>query len=142
MQKQSEKLSRTELLEFFKNKFGQAPFLNKIYLEKYYIYLNQEKKYGGLSTESQKYLEKLINKYKKSNTFDLKNIQKSKKILENGTKLIREFKGEKYEVSVLDNGYEYNGKIYRSLSAIANLITGTRWNGKVFFGVKKLCQKD
>lgn len=142
MQKQSEKLSRTELLEFFKNKFGQAPFLNKIYLEKYYIYLNQEKKYGGLSTESQKYLEKLINKYKKSNTFDLKNIQKSKKMLEIGTKLIREFKGEKYEVSVLDNGYEYNGKIYRSLSAIANLITGTRWNGKVFFGVKKLCQKD
>ena len=50
--------------------------------------------------------------------------------------LIREFKGKKYEIKVLENGYEYGGKIYKSLSAIANYITGTRWNGKVFFGVK------
>jgi hypothetical protein len=54
-----------------------------------------------------------------------------------GTKLIREFKGRKYEVTVLENGYSCKDKIYKSLSSIANKITGTRWNGKRFFGVKK-----
>lgn len=139
MQNKVKNLNITELSEFLKKEFGQAPFpkINRIFLEKYYIYLNQKNIYGGLSLESQKYLEKLINKYKKNKTLDFKNIQKSKNLLEVGTKLIREFKGQKHEVNVLDGYYEYKGKIYKSLSAIANYITGTRWNGKVFFGVKK-----
>ena len=49
--------------------------------------------------------------------------------------MVREFKGKRYSVTVIQNGYEYNGKKYKSLSAIANKITGTRWNGKKFFGV-------
>ena len=44
--------------------------------------------------------------------------------------------GKKYEVTAISDGYCYNGKVYKSLSAIANEITGTRWNGKRFFGVK------
>ena len=57
--------------------------------------------------------------------------------IKSGTKLIREYKSEKHEVTALEKGFEYKGKQYRSLSAIANEITGTQWNGKVFFGVKK-----
>lgn len=52
-------------------------------------------------------------------------------------RIIRIWKGAKYEVCVHENGrYEYDGKFYKSLSAIAKVITGTQWNGKIFFGVK------
>lgn len=51
--------------------------------------------------------------------------------------LIRDWNGIRHVVSVRNDGrYEYNGKIYGSLSAVAREITGTRWNGKIFFKVK------
>lgn len=133
------KVDKTELAEFWESKFGQAPFpyMSKIFISKYYIYTQQEKILGELNNNCKKQLDKLIAKYEKDKTINSNDIQKTKTaILPAGTKLIREFKGEKHEVKVLDNGYEYSGKIYKSLSAIANYITGTRWNGKVFFGVK------
>lgn len=58
-------------------------------------------------------------------------------VLKLGTKLIRQWKGDKHEVIVSDSGFAYNGKNYKSLTAIACEITGSRWNGKIFFGVKK-----
>lgn len=54
-----------------------------------------------------------------------------------GTRLIREWKGVEHTVTVLDDGYDYQGRPYKSLSAIARAITGTRWNGWVFFGVRR-----
>ena len=54
-----------------------------------------------------------------------------------GARLRREWKGKTYEVTVCNDGcFEYNGEIYRSLSSVAEAITGTHWNGKRFFGVK------
>ena len=53
-----------------------------------------------------------------------------------GMRLIREWQGRTHEVTVLEEGFQWNGKSYRSLSAIARAITGTRWNGHVFFGLK------
>jgi Protein of unknown function (DUF2924) len=53
-----------------------------------------------------------------------------------GTRLIREWQGVEHCVTVLDDGFEYQGRHYRSLSAIARAITGTRWNGLIFFGLK------
>ena len=54
-----------------------------------------------------------------------------------GTRYQRVWKGRTYEVKVLPGGtYEYDGKEYKSLSAIAGVITGGHWNGKLFFGVK------
>jgi len=50
--------------------------------------------------------------------------------------LIREWQGAEHSVTVRDDGYEYQGRPYKSLSAIARLITGTRWNGWIFFGLK------
>jgi DUF2924 family protein len=49
----------------------------------------------------------------------------------------RSYRGKQLVVSVLENGFEYNGKIYASLSSIAHQITGTRWNGFHFFGLKE-----
>jgi DUF2924 family protein len=52
-----------------------------------------------------------------------------------GTLLARRFQGSEVVVKVLDEGFEYQARRYRSLSAIAREVTGTRWNGLLFFGV-------
>jgi hypothetical protein len=51
--------------------------------------------------------------------------------------LIREYQGVEHCITVRDTDYEYQGRSYKSLSAIARAITGTRWNGPVFFGVRR-----
>lgn len=53
-----------------------------------------------------------------------------------GTRLIREWQGETHKVRVVEDGFIYEGQRYKSLSEIARLITGTRWSGPVFFGLK------
>ena len=53
-----------------------------------------------------------------------------------GTRLIREYQGTEHCVTVRDEDYEYQGRPYKSLSALARAITGTRWNGLLFFGLK------
>lgn len=53
------------------------------------------------------------------------------------TQLVREYQRKKYEVSIIDGDFFYGGVKYKSLSKIAREITGTNWNGKLFFGVGK-----
>lgn len=53
-----------------------------------------------------------------------------------GTRLLREWQGQTHHVTVLDHGFEYFGKPYRSLTAITRLITGTPWSGPQFFGLR------
>ena len=90
-------------------------------------------KYGKLSDELKKRLDKLVEHYSETKTIDTKKIKKLEVTI--GTKFIREFKGEKYEVIAVNGGFNFNGKLYKTLSAVANVITGTHWNGKKFFGV-------
>lgn len=54
-----------------------------------------------------------------------------------GTRLIREWQGQTHEVTILDKGYRWQGEHYRSLSRIAQEITGTKWSGPRFFGMAK-----
>ena len=139
MQTKYSEFSKKELIKHFQEMFGKAPFpyFSRSFLIKYIIYNKQVDKYGDLPLSIQKQINKLIQKYQKNKSIINKDIKSTKTYcVDIGTKLIREFKGKKYEVTVLEKGFEYNGKIYKSLSAIANKITGTRWNGKVFFGVK------
>jgi hypothetical protein len=56
--------------------------------------------------------------------------------LKPGTSLIREWRGVRHEVRVIDDGFTYQGQTFRSLSSIARHITGTKWNGLAFFGLK------
>ncbi len=53
-----------------------------------------------------------------------------------GTLLRREWRGKDIVVTVLPDGFDYGGEIFRSLSAVARAITGTQWNGHIFFGLK------
>ena len=93
-----------------------------------------EEQHGSLSPEIQRKIDKLVENYDRT-----QNVEKDNKVLSitDGTKLVREFKGKRYSVTVIPSGFEYNGRKYKSLSAIANEITGTRWNGKKFFGLLK-----
>jgi hypothetical protein len=58
-----------------------------------------------------------------------------------GTRLIRQWDGQTHQVTVAEEGFEYKGERYKSLSEIARLITGTRWSGPLFFGLKHI-QRD
>ena len=54
-----------------------------------------------------------------------------------GTRLVRDWQGVQHEVTVLSGGFEYRGRRFKSLSVIARTITGTRWSGPLFFGMRK-----
>ena len=97
-------------------------------------YKLQEIYLGGISEEDRNLLEKLADDDPAANLNfkDARSLPPAK-----GARLRREWKGKTYEVVVRDDGnFEYEGEIYRSLSSIAGVITGTHWNGKKFFGVK------
>lgn len=125
-------LSKNELKQKYFDTFNQdAPGgYSKSYLIKS---ITWQKQYGGLPKTLQNKIDQLIEQYSKTKTVDSKKLKQFEVTI--GTKFIREFKGEKYEVVAVDKGFEYKNKIYKSLSTIANVITGTHWNGKKFFGV-------
>lgn len=128
-------LSKEELLiKWFDVFKTPAPeHLSKPYLIKN---ISWKLEFGGVPANVQKQIDNLVEKYVKTKSVSTNDIKKLQKFeVTAGTRFIREFKGEKHEVTALEKGFSYNGKRYKSLSAIANEITGTRWNGKKFFGV-------
>ena len=112
-------------------KIFNTKHIHKAYAVKY---IKWQKENNSFEKSLQKQLDKLVENYEKGISAFTPSTPLE---IKTGTKLIREFKGIKYEVTKLENGYEFEGKIYKSLSAIANKITGTRWNGKKFFGLVK-----
>ena len=97
-------------------------------------YKLQEIYFGGLSDEDKALLTEIANNDPASN---LQFANVTPRPLARGTRLCRDWKGKTYEVIVHPNNkFEFEGEMYRSLSAIADKITGTHWNGKKFFGVK------
>jgi len=113
---------------------SEPPPFNRRYLESRLAYRIQELAYGGLKPETVKRLERLGkeldggDRSKSRIRADLKPIV--------GTRLIREWQGIEHVVTVTADGYEWQGRPYKSLSSVARAITGTRWNGWVFFGLK------
>ena len=93
----------------------------------------QEDALGGLSPSVRQSLQRLGAELKAKGR--IRSVGKQPPI-KPGTRLIREWQGRTHEVAVLEEGFRWNEKAYRSLSAIAREITGTRWNGHVFFGLK------
>jgi hypothetical protein len=62
--------------------------------------------------------------------------------LKPGAILVREYKGEMHQVTVLEEGYAWQGQTYASLSAVARAITQTNWNGFVFFGLRQAASRE
>ena len=96
-------------------------------------YAIQEKTYGGLPSALRRRLERLGAELHATGRIVNAEVQPA---FRPGTRLVREWQNKTHEVTVLDHGFHWNGQTYRSLSAIAPAITGTRWNGHVFFGLK------
>ena len=63
--------------------------------------------------------------------------ERQTKLVRPGARLVREWHGVTHDVVVMDDGFEWQGQIWRSLSEIAREITGTRWSGPRFFGLEK-----
>lgn len=105
---------------------------NRTHIESRLIYKLQEQAYGALPTGTRDMLADYGARFSKIKTAAL-----STRTLLPGTTLLREFDGRNYKVTVLPTGgYEFDGQRYKSLSAIAKLITGTQWSGPAFFGLK------
>jgi len=87
----------------------------------------QERRLGGLSRDARAALRKAA--------AGRKTVPKLRRKLTPGTRLVRDWHGNGHTVTVLEKGFEYDGKTWPSLTAIAKAITGTHWNGPRFFGL-------
>jgi hypothetical protein len=115
---------------------SNPPPYNKHFLVKRLAYRLQELAYGGLSPSVEEQLERM-GKDEKNIDRHFTNQQAKEGRLLAGTRLIREWKGVDHCCIVLDEGFEYQGRRFKSLSAVARTVTGTRWNGLKFWGLKK-----
>ena len=111
----------------------EPPAFNRQYLISRLSYRVQELHFGGLRPETVRRLEALGEELDGGSVAKRRVRHDRRPIV--GTRLVREWKGVQYVVTVLADGYSWEGRPYGSLSAIARAITGTRWNGPLFFGL-------
>ena len=115
--------------------FGkEPPPFSRSYIQSRLAYRIQELAYGGLKPETRARLEALGAQLDGGNVV-LRRIRADSRPLP-GTRLVREYDGVQHVVTVRADDFEFEGRPYQSLSAIARHITGTRWNGWTFFGLK------
>jgi hypothetical protein len=109
--------------------FGAIPprGLTKDILGRMIAYRIQEEAFGGLDRETIKLLDRLARDHRPSEL---------NRRLKPGTILVREYEGTRHTVTVVADGFLWQEKTYSSLSTIAQLITGTKWNGPRFFGLR------
>ena len=125
-------LSYAQLKDRWRTLCGsEPPTVSRAYLVRRLAYRLQELAFGGLPQVARERLEAIADELEKP-----KAVKRRKDMPVPGTRLIREWDGRRHEVTVTREGFEYEGLPYRSLSAIARAITGTRWNGPAFFGLR------
>lgn len=98
---------------------------------RFVAYRVQELKHGGSSESSQALLRSVIKQ------IECPASGGSRELLYPGIRLVRDWRGERHEVKVLQGGFEYRGERYKSLSALAKFITGTKRSGPLFFGLRE-----
>lgn len=117
-----------------------APNNSRRFLESRLAYRVQELTYGGPDRQTRRHLDLLADEVEGTLTRKSQISDPRNPIV--GTKLIREWNGISHTVTVLRDGFEWSGKRYKSLSAVARTITGTRWNGYRFFGLRERKRGD
>jgi hypothetical protein len=98
----------------------------------------QEKAYGGLSRSAQRLLDQMMKAFTAKPNGKIVLPRRIKP----GSVLVRDWKGKSHRVMVLAEGFAYDGKTFGNLSEIAVLITGTRWNGPRFFGLRSKAEES
>jgi hypothetical protein len=136
--------------ERYKDLFNvaEAPCANKPYLIKKIAYKLQEMAYGELSDDAKLQIIDLIEKYDPINNKALRPqvvsagksvvsipFMRDKRLPIPGTVIHKKYKSQDIHIKVLDKGFEYKDKYYRSLTAIAFELTGAHWNGFSFFNL-------
>lgn len=125
-------LERAELVECWRQVYQSDPPFNisRPLMLRAIAYQMQVVALGGMKPSTRRYLAAIANG-SEGKTFS------APKQMKAGTRLLREWHGVTHEVLVLENGVQYQGKLYRSLSQVAQLITGAKWSGPLFFGLKQ-----
>ena len=117
----------------------EPPAYNRVYLVKRLAYRVQELAYGGLSEVAMAQLrDRVENGNLGVDTPGNSRIEKKRDLNRPavGTRIIREWNGQRYEVTVVRDGFEFQGRRFRSLTAVAKALTGGHRNGPAFFGLR------
>ena len=122
-----------ELRAFWQTRWGGAPgYRSREHLLRAIAWRLQTDVHGGWSGRLRRELAELGEKFTDDHSFN----PGPSIILKPGSSLVREWGGKRHEVAVEADGFVYEGEHFASLSTVATRITGTKWNGPVFFGVK------
>jgi hypothetical protein len=123
-----------ELRERWKAMFGKSSSgeIGRSFLTRAISYRLQEQTYGGLKPSTRRLLARIAEETAAGSSPKKPQSRKA----QSGTILIREWQGNAHRVTMLDDGVSFNGKHYRSLSEVAREITGSRWSGPRFFGLR------
>jgi hypothetical protein len=127
-------LSRSELQGLWRDSYGSDPpeKINHLLMRQAIAHRLQVKRLGGLNFSTRRVLMRLI---EESGATRLTPRSGSTRVT-NGTVLVREWHGTTHQVTTAEQGVVYRGKLFRSLSEVAREITGTRWSGPLFFGLR------
>ena len=112
---------------------GQPPRLSRDLLIRSIAYRMQEFVHGGLSKGTQRMLATMTRELEANGNVSVAPDLR----VRSGARLVREWRGRTHTVSVTDEGFEYAGKAYASLTKIAHEITGAHWSGPRFFGLNR-----
>ena len=126
------------LKERWRSLYGtEPPAYKREHMVRRLAYRIQELAYGGLADETKAELERIADDddHRRQATRASRGKSKDTHPLA-GTRLVREWNGQRHEVTAREGGYEYSGRCYKSLSAIAKVITGAHWSGPQFFGLR------
>ena len=123
-----------ELRQVWRQRLGLPPLhISAELTRRRLAYELQVKVYGGLKPETRRRLKQFYKAFKA----DPRHTPSSNLGLKPGLVLTRQWNGTEHRVTVLEKGFEYRGEPYGSLSQVARRITGSRWSGPAFFGLKR-----
>jgi hypothetical protein len=134
------KLNIDELRARWQALHGKAPSraIGRSFLTRAVAYRLQERAYGGLKPATRRLLARFAEETATASSPKKRQIR----MAQAGTLLIREWQGAAHRVTILDDGVSFNGKRYGSLSEVAREITGSRWSGPRFFGLKSSAMEN
>jgi hypothetical protein len=130
--------ARAELLAIWMATLGKPPAAlrtSREVLASALAWQLQERKFGGLTAATQRKLDVLARAHQRKQRSA--QLPATSTILRPGTVITKQWRGAQHVVMVLADGFQHQGRVYGSLSRVAREITGTRWNGPAFFGLRK-----
>ncbi len=129
-----DELSKEELVQRFEGLYGRPPprYTQRALLVRAVAHRIQENARGGPDPALRRRLARLAGELRRTGRISVG----ARPPVKPGTRLLRDWQGETHSVTVLENGFLYRGERHDSLSVIARAITGTRWSGPAFFGLR------